>query len=438
MGAPTSDGIRVGEGTTFVIGAVLAGGIRTVVAVILVFVIMVMIHEFGHFIVAKRAGVLVYRFAIGFGPRLFSFSRGETEYSIRLFPLGGYVMLAGEMPQDTYFKIGEQIAVRLDQIQQVDLIGDPSDVQNATVVGHLRAIDTMRSFTVTLETEDGVYSYAFSKHSFLATGKEPIAIAPPDRQMNQKPIWVRMAIALAGPFMNVVLAVVLFAVILGVMGSFSSPPQFASIESGSPAAHAGLKSGDVLVAVNHQPVHNWMTFVTEIQSHPKQPLDITVDRGSVDKSLVITPEKRSDGTGFIGVTPVIDHSLWSAMTNSVYQTGQYSQMITNAFVGMFSHGNTFVKDTAGPVKIVQVIGQQAQLGILQLLNLTAILSLNLAILNLLPIPPLDGSRILLLIVEFLRGRPIDPRKEYWVHAIGFVLIITLMVVRTYLDVAQMF
>ena len=419
------------------IASLLAGGFRTAIAVVVVFVVMVMIHELGHFLVAKRAGVLVYRFAIGFGPKLFSFKKGETEYSLRLFPIGGYVMLAGEIPQDTYFKIGEPIAVRVDEKQQVTLIGEIEDVRNASLIGKLHAIDTLRDFTVSIATDDQIHAFAFSKDAFLATGKDPIALAPPDRQMNQKSIPVRMAIAFAGPLMNFILAIILFAIVLLSLGTLSSPPALASIEAGTPAAFAGLQPGDVLVAIDHKPVSSWDSLVTIIQSHANVPLVLTVDRHQALKTITLIPRKRADGTGFIGVTPKLDHSIGTALEDSVVQTAQYTSMITNAFGMMLTHSSTFVKDGAGPVKIVQVIGQQAAQGILQLINLTAILSLNLAILNLVPIPPLDGSRILLLLIEWIRRRPIDPKKEYIVNAVGFLLVITLMVVRAYLDVTQL-
>ena len=164
---------------------------------------------------------------------------------------------------------------------------------------------------------------------------------------------------------------------------------------------------------------------------------MTVERAGVDKTLVVTPERDSAGNGFIGVETASVHSPVSAVVGGVQQTGQYTQMIYGALGQLFTHRSAFVKDTAGPVKIVTIIGQQAQNGMLSLVNLTAILSLNLAIFNLLPIPALDGSRLLFMVVEWIRGKPVDPRKEYMVHAIGFALLILFTVFRTYLDVSQL-
>ena len=128
MGAEVGAKQRRREGAHGLLTALLAGGIKSVLGVVGVFVVLVAIHEFGHFIVAKRAGVLAPRFAIGFGPPLWKFVRGETEYSIRLFPIGGFVQLSGEIPQDTFFKAGESIAVSLDAAGQVELIGDADDL----------------------------------------------------------------------------------------------------------------------------------------------------------------------------------------------------------------------------------------------------------------------------------------------------------------------
>jgi len=414
----------------------LSGGLISVVSVVVVFLVLVTIHEFGHFIVAKKAGVLIPRFAIGFGPPLLRFGKGETEYSIRLFPLGGYVQLSGEVPQDSYFKLGETIAVELDASGAVARIGDVADLPGG-IAGTLRKMDTGRSFTMAIEHDGVVTEYPIARRAVLLAGKDPVALAPPDRQMGQKPLFARMLIVLAGPIMNVLLAVVLFAITAGVVGTPSSPPQLSSIVQQSPANRAGLQAGDVVTSINGQPLTSWQQFVADIQSHPHQRLFLVVRRGTLTKTIQVTPEREQSGTGFIGVTPASVHSIGGAIVGGVQETGQYTQMIYSALGQLFTHKNAFVKDMAGPVKIVSVISQQAQLGILQLINLTAILSLNLAVFNLLPIPALDGSRLLFMIVEWLRGKPIDPRKEYLVHAIGFALLILLTVFRTYLDVTQL-
>ncbi|WP_109430007.1 RIP metalloprotease RseP [Sulfoacidibacillus thermotolerans] len=419
------------------IAGVLAGGLKSVLGVVIVFLVLVTIHEFGHFIVAKKAGVLVPKFAIGFGPPIFRFGKGETEYSIRLLPLGGYVQLAGDMPQDQFFKLGETLAIKLNDSGEAVEIGDPADIEDG-MTGTLAFIDTMKAYKLALEVADGYREFPIARRAFLITGKDRIALAPPDRQMAQKPLLARMLIILAGPLMNVLLAMVLFAVVLGSIGIVTSPPQVASVMPNSPAAKAGMVSGDIIERVNGQSVTSWPQLVLEIEQHAKDRLAFTVLRGAKEQTLYVVPRERKSGIGFIGISPAVTHGVGPAIIGGAQQTAVYTQLIYNSFGTLFTHRNAFVKDSAGPVKIVAIIGQQAQLGILNLMNLTALLSLNLAILNLLPIPPLDGSRLLFLLVEFVRGRPIDPRKEYIVHAIGFVLIIALTVVRTYLDVAQLF
>lgn len=425
------------EGAQRLLTALLAGGVKSVLGVVGVFVVLVAIHEFGHFIVAKRAGVLAPRFAIGFGPSLWKFVRGETEYSVRLFPIGGFVQLSGEIPQDTFFKTGEAIAVSLNAAGQVELIGDADDLPGG-IPGTLSRIDTSRRFRVWIQTDDGPREFALSDPCHLINGKDRIRLAPPSRQMNRKPLLARMAIVLAGPIMNVLLAVVLFSIVAGVVGAVAGAPRIASVEGGSPAARAGLHAGDVIDAVNGRPVANWGQLVTDIQTHPQDTLRMTVERSGGPVKLTITPRKRKSGIGFIGVTPAVSHSIPVAVENGVLQTVGYTQLIFHGLGQLFHSPATFTKDTAGPVKIVAVIGQQAQLGFVNLINLTAILSLNLAIFNMLPIPALDGSRFLFMLVEGVRGKPLDPRKEYLAHAIGFSLLILFMVFRTYLDVTQLF
>ncbi|KUO95041.1 RIP metalloprotease RseP [Ferroacidibacillus organovorans] len=416
----------------------LDGGVRTILSVVIVFLILVTIHEFGHFIVAKKAGVLVPKFAIGFGPPIFKFGRGETEYSIRLLPLGGFVQLAGEMPQDALFKTGEEIAILSDSSGAVTLIGEPIDVRGEHAMkGTLVAIDTTKTFTVTLQTGDGVHTYPFALRAWIANGKDRIPMAPPNRQMMQKPLFARMLIVFAGPLMNVFLTIVLLSIVAMSVGTLSSPPQIASVEANSPASRAGIVAGDTIVSVGNAATQNWSQLVLAIETHPNKPIPMTVSHNGRDQNLTVTPEKRSDGMGFIGITPAVTHGLIPSIESGFQQTVAYTQMIYQALGHLFTSRTAFVKDVGGPVKIVQVIGQQAQLGILNLVNLTAVLSLNLAIFNLLPIPALDGSRILFMIVEWIRGRPVDPRKEYAVHAIGFAILILFTVFRTYLDVTQL-
>lgn len=425
------------EGGTLVIGWLFTGGIKSIVAVIVVFLVLVTIHEFGHFIVAKRAGVLVPRFAIGFGPALMRFGKGETEYSIRLFPIGGYVMLAGEMPQEQFFKIGEVLAVTLNDAGEVWQIGDPESLPQG-LQGALRAVNMRSDYTLSLELPDGIRSFSIARLAYLINGKDKIPLAPPDRQMGQKPLLVRMAIVLAGPLMNMVLTVFLFAIVVGVIGTPKNPPAIASVISDSPAASAGIRAGDVLEAVNGQPMTTWTQFVLAIQGHPDRSVRLTVQRSGKELTIPIRPEKDSQGVGFIGVSPATAHGPGMAITGGLEETKTYTQLIFNALGTLFTHKNAFINDVGGPVKIVAVIGQQAQVGLLNLVNLTAILSLNLAIFNLLPIPALDGSRFLFMLVEGIRGRPIDPRKEYMVHMVGFALLILFTVFRTYLDVTQLF
>lgn len=422
------------------LASILAGGLKSVLGVVIVFLLLVTIHEFGHFIVAKKSGVLVPRFAIGFGPALFRFGKGETEYSIRLFPLGGYVQLAGEVPQDSFFKLGERIAVLLNDAGQVRLIGAQEDLPGG-LTGILTRIDTGRAFCLWLETDAGYRQLDLADPCYLQNGRDRVRLAPPDRQMNRKPVWARMAIVLAGPAMNVLLTIVLFAVVAGFVGVVPARPSIASVERGSPAAAAGLHPGDVIAAVDGAPMTSWYQLVGEIEQHPLQTLDLSVERSGHTVDLTVVPRKKRIGgqtVGFIGVSPTVVHNPAMAAVGGWQQTVQYTQLIYGALGQLFHHKSAFVNDLAGPVKIVTVIGQQAQLGVLNLINLTAILSLNLAIFNLLPIPALDGSRFLFMVVELIRGRPIDPRKEYWVHAIGFAVIILFTVFRTYLDVTQLF
>ncbi|RKL62064.1 RIP metalloprotease RseP [Thermoanaerobacteraceae bacterium SP2] len=328
----------------------------TIIASVIVFGMLIFFHEFGHFILAKLSDIKVREFSLGFGPQLFKMKPGETEYSIRVLPLGGFVKMEGE---DTK-------------------TADP-------------------------------------------------------RAFNNKPIISRLGVIFAGPAMNFVLAVLLIAIISFFAGVATTK---ISVIPGEPADKAGLKNGDVVYSIDGQKVRTWDEVVNLISQKPCQNVSIVVlrDGKAMDFNLKTEIEYGTQ-RGIIGIkSNVVKYSVTESIKSGVQRTFWISKMI---LVGLFQiiRGKTR-PDVVGPIGIVHMVGEAARVGIFNLLYLSAIISINLGLFNLLPIPALDGSRIFFLIVEFLRGKPLEPEKEGFIHFIGFTLLMILMIIIAYKDIMR--
>lgn len=339
----------------------------SVVIAIIIIAILILVHELGHFIAARRIGIPVHEFSLGFGYKLFSVQRDGTEYSLRLIPLGGFVRMAGEEPGD-------------------------------------------------MENPEG---------------------------FNTRTPFEKMRVAFAGPFMNFVLAVFIFIYTFAVIG-VAQPVNGAIIGEvikDKPAYEAGLKSGDQILAINDKQVTSWNQFVTTIQkSQANKPLDITIKRNNQTKVLKMTPVlNKSTGKPIIGVVNKVvfqRQGIFTAIKLGFTQTYQMTVLLLSG-LGMLFTGGASTADLAGPVGITNMIGQAAQGGMVYLLSFTAFLSINLGILNLLPIPALDGSRIMFAVVEAIRRKPMDPEREGFIHWIGFIFLMLLIVVATYNDIVKL-
>lgn len=333
----------------------------TAVVAILVFSALVFIHELGHFSIAKLVGIKVHEFAIGMGPKILGFKKGETDYSIRALPIGGYVRMEGEDEKS----------------------------------------DDARSF-------------------------------------NNKSIKERIAVILAGPLMNVILGIVLFTIIFySVTGVATTGID--QIIDGTPAQEVGLEPGDRIVSINDRTIEQWDHIVEEIDRSEGEALIFEVERANSVIEKTIVPEVDPEtGQYRIGIMPVTEKSFTLAVRNSINQTRMIVLGILDFFRGLVGSRQEVLEDVVGPVGIINLVGQASRAGWVYVLHLAGLISINLAVMNLLPIPALDGSRILFLIVEAFRGRPIDPDKEGFVHIVGFALLMLLMIMITYKDITAIF
>ncbi|MGI5911185.1 MAG: RIP metalloprotease RseP [Syntrophomonadaceae bacterium] len=339
----------------------------TISITVLIIAVLVLVHELGHFIAARKIGIPVWEFSIGFGPRLLGWRNKGTEYSIRLIPLGGYVRMAGEE------------------------LGDAND---------------------------------------------------PEGYNNRKPLE-KMAVCFAGPFMNLIMALLIFIYIYSVIGipQASPEPLLGQVITGMPAEKAGLKANDLVLAIDNKQIDSWEELTVAIgSSEVGEPLPFKVQRDGQIINLNVFPVN-NEGTGkpSIGVTGALIYEkqgVLEAITIGFQQTYELTILLISS-LGMLISGGASVGDLAGPVGITKMVGDAAQAGIVLLLSFTAFLSINLGVLNLLPVPALDGSRIVFALVEAIRRKPMEPEREGMIHWIGFLFLITLMVLVTFNDISRL-
>jgi len=350
----------------------------TIISFIIVLGILIFIHEFGHYITAKKVGIRVEEFALGFGPRLISWKKKETIYSIRGIPLGGFCKMTGEVP--------------------------PDDLS---------------------EEEREVYNDAREK----------------GESFDQQSALKRFAVIFNGPLMNFMLAVVIFILIFSVYGipvDSTNSNVLGDVIPGQPAAEAGFKVGDRIIAINEQKVETWNDIANIIHNSEGKELVIRYIRNSETKETVVLPryDESVDG-GVIGISPELireDVGFLQAVELGFVQSWYVFKLTIVGFVQMIT--GSAPADIGGPIMIANMVGQAAKIGLNSLLNLMAIISVNLGIINLIPFPALDGGRLIFIIAEIIRGKPVDSRKEGFVHIIGFILLMILMVILIYRDLGR--
>ncbi|KUO52288.1 MAG: hypothetical protein APF76_04435 [Desulfitibacter sp. BRH_c19] len=335
---------------------------NTVVLTIIIFGILILVHELGHFILAKATGIRVEEFAIGMGPKLLGIKHGETDYSLRLLPIGGYNKMSG-----------------MESEQEND-----------------------------------------------------------EKGFNKKTVLQRMMVISAGSLMNFLLAIVLFVLVFSFIGVPANSNIIGDTIAGFPAEQAGLQEGDQLTAIDGEPVNDWVELTQIIQNNPERPLTITINRDNELSEVTITPQKDPEtGLGLIGIRDsLMTYDVWSGLKLGAERAVSILVLIVSSLVQIIT--GQAPAEVAGPVGIVQMIGEVAQYGIGTVFNFAALLSLNLGLINLLPIPALDGSRLVFLAIEGVRGKPISPERENFVHLIGFTLLILLMILITYQDIIRIF
>ncbi|WP_145318845.1 RIP metalloprotease RseP [Paenibacillus xylanexedens] len=417
--------------------------IQVVFLTVLMFFVIVTVHEWGHYYFAKRAGILVREFAIGFGPKLFSYKRNETQFTLRLLPFGGYARMAGEDPELVEIQEGQTIAVRSadDQVKMIYL--DQLDNRKNVIRGEVISIDMERALKLQLDVDGEIQEYRIHPQAMLVSRGKQTQIAPKDRQFGSKTVGQRALAIFAGPLMNFILAFVLFAVYAQMAGVPVENPknlEIGEVLEGGAADQANLQKGDIIETINGTAIGtDSQKMVTMIADSKDKPMEWTLRRGSETFNITITPRTvEGQEGGKVGIVPTLPtRSVGFVETFTVSGVAMVdtTKVIFEGFKHLINQFN--MDDIGGPVRTFEVTGQIAKQGIEQLTRWAAILSLYLGIFNLLPIPALDGSRLVFLGIEALRGRPVDPNREGMVHFIGFAMLFVLMLAVTYNDILRL-
>ena len=417
---------------------------ETVIAFVVVFGSLVFFHELGHFLFAKRAGIMVREFAIGFGPKIIGITKGETLYTVRLLPLGGYVRMAGEDFDTLQLQPGYRVGIYIGDSGDVEKIYLNQNVANPNILFlETESSDFDKELYIEGYDEDGeLVRYNISRTAVIIEKGQETIIAPYDRQFESKSVGKRTMTIFAGPLFNFILAFFIFLTIGLLQGVPTNVPIISEVQKTGSAIEAGMKDGDLIKKVNDKDIANWNEFAKIIQDSPGVPLTFTVERNEQLVDLVVVPatmEEAGREFGQIGVlyNSPIEKNAFKAIAFGANQTVFWFKKIFE-LLGMLVTGKFTIDALSGPVGIYKATEEVAKYGIYNLMHWAAILSINLGIMNLLPLPALDGGRLLFFLFEAIRGKPIDKQKEGMVHFVGIILLMVLMLVVTWNDIQRFF
>lgn len=416
----------------------------TVIAFIVIFGALVFFHELGHLVFAKRAGILCREFAIGFGPKIFSHKKGETTYTIRLLPIGGFVRMAGEDPETVEIKPGYRIGLIFDQENKVNkiILNNKEKFPNCRIV-EVEFADIERDLIIKGfpdDDDESLQTFSVSQTAVTVENGIETQIAPYHRQFASKTLPQRAMAIFAGPMMNFVLAFFVFIIIALLQGVPTNEPKLGEITSDGAASAAGLVKGDIVQSINGAEISSWSDVVEIIRENPNKELDFTITREGKDLEIPVTPKEQTvegNKIGIIGVYSPVEKSPIQAITSGFEETYFWTKQIF-VMLGKLVTGQFSIDMLSGPVGIYVSTDTVVQSGIYYVMKWAAILSINLGIMNLLPLPALDGGRLMFFAVEAVRGKPIDRHKEGLVHFIGFALLMLLMLVVTWNDIQRFF
>ena len=417
---------------------------KGILAFIFIFGVIVVVHEFGHFYFAKKAGILVREFAIGMGPKIFAHTgKDGTLYTIRILPLGGYVRMAGWGEDKTEIKTGTPASLSLNEagvVTRINLTGKQLD--NLSLPMNVTSFDFEEKLEITglVLEESKTYKVDHDATIVEEDGTE-VRIAPLDVQYQNATVWGRLITNFAGPMNNFILGILLFIFLMFMQGGVAdSSSNAVSITDGGALQAAGLVTGDKILSVNGDATDSYTEVATIISKAAEDAttapsFDLVVEHDGATKNVTVTAEK-VDGTYRIGISPILKTGFVDKIVGGFQEAGATALLIVTALKNLIA--NFDVKQLGGPVAIYKVSAQAAEFGLASVLGLMAMLSINLGIFNLIPIPALDGGKIVMNILEAIRRKPLKPETESYITLAGVAVMVVLMIVVTWNDIIRVF
>lgn len=419
---------------------------QAIIAFLFVFSVIVIIHEFGHYYFAKKAGILVREFAIGMGPKIFQVRKGETVYTLRLLPIGGYVRMAGHDEDEQEIKPGMMITIELDKENIVQKLNfDEHLIIENSVPFQIEEADLHRSMTLSgyfVNSEEKVNLTVSKQATIIESDGTEVVVAPVERQFNSASLWNRIKTNAAGPMNNFILSIIIF-IIVGFMqgGVPSNDPVIGQVSDQSAAHEAGLQTSDKIISIDGVDIHSWDEMTSIVRSSADKTLSMTIQRNGDTKNVSITPKsvegQNGSKIGQLGVTRTLDNSILSILGYGFTQTITVVVMVLSALGSIFTKGFN-LNQLGGPVAIYSLTSQVAKNGLIDLLSFMGMISANLGVMNLLPIPALDGGKLVLNFIEGIRKKPLDPEKEGYLTIAGAIFLFALMLLVTWNDIMKLF
>ncbi|WP_314611209.1 RIP metalloprotease RseP [uncultured Granulicatella sp.] len=419
---------------------------QAIIAFLFVFSVIVIIHEFGHYYFAKKAGILVREFAIGMGPKIFQVRKGETVYTLRLLPIGGYVRMAGHDEDEQEIKPGMMITIELDKENIVQKLNfDEHLIIENSVPFQIEEADLHRSMTLSgyfVHSEEKVNLTVSKQATIIESDGTEVVVAPIERQFNSASLWNRIKTNAAGPMNNFILSIIIF-IIVGFMqgGVPSNDPVIGQVSDQSAAHEVGLQTSDKIISIDGVDIHSWDEMTSIVRSSADKTLSMTIQRNGDTKNVSITPKsvegQNGSKIGQLGVTRTLDNSILSILGYGFTQTITVVVMVLSALGSIFTKGFN-LNQLGGPVAIYSLTSQVAKNGLIDLLSFMGMISANLGVMNLLPIPALDGGKLVLNFIEGIRKKPLDPEKEGYLTIAGAIFLFALMLLVTWNDIMKLF
>ncbi len=415
-----------------------------VITFIIIFGIIVAVHEYGHLYFAKKSGILVREYAIGMGPKIFShIAKDGTAYTIRILPLGGYVRMAGWGDDETEIKVGTPASLTLNadgQVTRINLSGKQLD--NTSLPMNVTSYDLEDKLEITGLVLDDTKTYSVHHDATIVEedGTE-IRIAPLDVQYQNATVWGRLITNFAGPMNNFILGAIVFGILVFAQGGVSDlSSNHIRVASDGAIAKVGVKDNDQILKVGSQKVANWDDLTAAVDKSTANlksgdSISVLVKSGSTTKTVSVVP-KKSNGSYVIGVMPALKTGLSDKLVGGLQMAWTSAFAVLNALKGLIA--NFSLDKLGGPVAMYQASSQAAQAGLTSVLYLLGMLSIDLGIMNLIPIPALDGGKIVMNILEAIRRKPLKQETETYITLAGVAVMLVLMIAVTWNDIMRVF